>query len=198
VETAEIHLLQVKTSEWHSAVLGGHVPDEAEILLPLLLSRQFLIQLIGEPRQKNAGEMAARTPKSRPVTMPLTMPPMMLSFRPHAWPSCMAAVTRAKHCPVVAAALDGPADTGHDPPLDVTDQLAEEFDHVDVRPAQIEVLLQDQDDVAGHLGDTVETVSRTYVHWLRDDRDVPAAVLERVLAPPDAPSARHDAAGGDS
>lgn len=37
--------------------------------------------------------------------------------------------------------------------------------------------------VAGHLGDTVETVSRTYVHWLRDDRDVPAAVLERVLAP---------------
>src|SRR5215207_5022994 len=26
----------------------------------------------------------------------------------------------------------------------------------------------------GHLGDTVETVSRTYVHWLRDDRDIPA------------------------
>ena len=40
--------------------------------------------------------------------------------------------------------------------------------------------------VAGHLGDTVETVSRTYVHWLRDDRDVPLAVLDRVLAPPDA------------
>jgi integrase len=37
--------------------------------------------------------------------------------------------------------------------------------------------------VAGHLGDTVETVSRTYVHWLRDDRDVPAEVLDRVLAP---------------
>lgn len=37
--------------------------------------------------------------------------------------------------------------------------------------------------VAGHLGDTVETVSRTYVHWLRDDREVPAAVLERVLVP---------------
>lgn len=37
--------------------------------------------------------------------------------------------------------------------------------------------------VAGHLGDTVETVSRTYVHWLRDDREVPAAVLDRVLAP---------------
>jgi integrase len=36
--------------------------------------------------------------------------------------------------------------------------------------------------VAGHLGDTVETVSRTYVHWLRDDRDVPAEVLDRVLA----------------
>lgn len=37
--------------------------------------------------------------------------------------------------------------------------------------------------VAGHLGDTVETVSRTYVHWLRDNRHVPAAILERVLAP---------------
>jgi integrase len=37
--------------------------------------------------------------------------------------------------------------------------------------------------VAGHLGDTVETVSRTYVHWLRDDQNVPAAVLDRVLAP---------------
>jgi integrase len=37
--------------------------------------------------------------------------------------------------------------------------------------------------VAGHLGDSVETVSRTYVHWLRDDREVPAGVLERVLAP---------------
>jgi integrase len=36
--------------------------------------------------------------------------------------------------------------------------------------------------VAGHLGDTVETVSRTYVHWLRDDRAVPASVLDRVLA----------------
>jgi integrase len=46
--------------------------------------------------------------------------------------------------------------------------------------------------VAGHLGDTVETVSRTYVHWLRDDRDVPAEVLDRVLAPP----ARHGAAEG--
>ena len=38
--------------------------------------------------------------------------------------------------------------------------------------------------VAGHLGDTVETVSRTYAHWLRDDREVPASVLERVLAAP--------------
>jgi integrase len=37
--------------------------------------------------------------------------------------------------------------------------------------------------VAGHLGDTVETVSRTYAHWLRDDREVPAEVLDRVLAP---------------
>jgi integrase len=51
--------------------------------------------------------------------------------------------------------------------------------------------------VAGHLGDTVETVSRTYVHWLRDDRDVPAAVLDRVLAPPDALPARDEATAGD-
>ncbi len=35
--------------------------------------------------------------------------------------------------------------------------------------------------VAGHLGDTVETISRTYLHWLRDDRDVPAEVLARIL-----------------
>jgi integrase len=35
--------------------------------------------------------------------------------------------------------------------------------------------------VAGHLGDTVETVARIYVHWLRDDRDIPAEVLNRVL-----------------
>jgi integrase len=37
--------------------------------------------------------------------------------------------------------------------------------------------------VAGHLGDTVETVGRVYAHWLRDDREVPAAVLDRLLAP---------------
>lgn len=37
--------------------------------------------------------------------------------------------------------------------------------------------------VAGHLGDTVETVGRTYAHWLRDDRDVPAAALSRMLRP---------------
>jgi hypothetical protein len=36
--------------------------------------------------------------------------------------------------------------------------------------------------LAGHLGETVETVSRTYAHWLRDDRDVPAEVLDRLLA----------------
>lgn len=38
--------------------------------------------------------------------------------------------------------------------------------------------------VAGHLGDTVQTVSSTYAHWLRDDRDVPAAVLDRLLVAP--------------
>lgn len=37
--------------------------------------------------------------------------------------------------------------------------------------------------VAGHLGDTVETLSRTYAHWLRDDRDVPAEALSRMLRP---------------
>lgn len=36
--------------------------------------------------------------------------------------------------------------------------------------------------VAGHLGDTVVTVSRTYAHWLRDDRGVPAGLLDRALA----------------
>lgn len=35
--------------------------------------------------------------------------------------------------------------------------------------------------VAGHLGDTVETVAQVYVHWLRDDRSVPAKVLDRVV-----------------
>ena len=38
--------------------------------------------------------------------------------------------------------------------------------------------------VAGHLGDTLETLQRVYAHWLRDDRDVPADALERILLPP--------------
>jgi integrase len=37
--------------------------------------------------------------------------------------------------------------------------------------------------VAGHLGDTVETVQRVYAHWLRDDRDIPTQVLDRLLEP---------------
>jgi integrase len=37
--------------------------------------------------------------------------------------------------------------------------------------------------VAGHLGDTIETLGRTYAHWLRDDREVPAAALSRMLRP---------------
>jgi integrase len=52
--------------------------------------------------------------------------------------------------------------------------------------------------VAGHLGDTVETVSRVYAHWLRDDREVPADVLDRVLAPSDALRARDEAPAGES
>jgi integrase len=48
--------------------------------------------------------------------------------------------------------------------------------------------------VAGHLGDTVETVSRTYVvHWLRDDRDIPAQVLDRTLSP--VSRLRHEGSG---
>jgi integrase len=35
--------------------------------------------------------------------------------------------------------------------------------------------------VAGHLGDTLETLQRVYAHWMRDDRDVPADALERIL-----------------
>ena len=35
--------------------------------------------------------------------------------------------------------------------------------------------------VAGHLGDTLETLQRVYAHWLRDDRDVPAEALDRIL-----------------
>ena len=36
--------------------------------------------------------------------------------------------------------------------------------------------------VAGHLGDTLETLQRVYSHWLRDDRHVPVEALNRVLA----------------
>jgi integrase len=53
--------------------------------------------------------------------------------------------------------------------------------------------------VAGHLGDTVETVSRVYAHWLRDDREVPADVLDRVLAPAsDALRARDEASAEEA
>jgi hypothetical protein len=37
--------------------------------------------------------------------------------------------------------------------------------------------------------------SAVYAHWLRDDREIPAAVLDRVRAPVDAPRARHEATG---
>jgi hypothetical protein len=36
--------------------------------------------------------------------------------------------------------------------------------------------------VAGHLGDVRETVMRTYAHWPRDDRSLPAAILDRMMA----------------
>jgi hypothetical protein len=35
--------------------------------------------------------------------------------------------------------------------------------------------------VAGHLGDTLETLHRVYSHWLRDDREVSADALDRLL-----------------
>jgi hypothetical protein len=35
--------------------------------------------------------------------------------------------------------------------------------------------------VAGHLGDTLETLQRVYSHWMRDDRDVPADARDRIL-----------------
>jgi integrase len=35
--------------------------------------------------------------------------------------------------------------------------------------------------VAGYIGDTLETLQRTYAHWLRDDRDVPTEALDRIL-----------------
>lgn len=37
--------------------------------------------------------------------------------------------------------------------------------------------------VAKHLGDTVETVMKTYAHWLRDEGDIPATTLDRLLLP---------------
>ena len=37
--------------------------------------------------------------------------------------------------------------------------------------------------VAGHIGDTIEVMSRVYAHWLPDDRAVPAHVLSGLLKP---------------
>jgi integrase len=46
--------------------------------------------------------------------------------------------------------------------------------------------------VAGYLGDHQQTVMRVYSHWMPDDAGVPAAILDRVLAPDAAaPSTRH-------
>ena len=35
--------------------------------------------------------------------------------------------------------------------------------------------------VAGYIGDTLETLTRVYSHWLRDDADVPAHALDSIL-----------------
>lgn len=37
----------------------------------------------------------------------------------------------------------------------------------------------------GIWGTRLKTISRVYAHWLRDDRDVPADALDRLLAPSD-------------
>lgn len=37
--------------------------------------------------------------------------------------------------------------------------------------------------VAGYIGDTPGTLMNVYAHWLRDDGDVPALVLDRILGP---------------
>ena len=47
--------------------------------------------------------------------------------------------------------------------------------------------------VAGHLGDTLETLQRVYAHWMRDDRDVPADALDRILRTENAKSCGPDA-----
>lgn len=44
--------------------------------------------------------------------------------------------------------------------------------------------------VAGHLGDVPETVMRTYAHWLRDERSLPATLLDQALARPSSEVAR--------
>lgn len=51
--------------------------------------------------------------------------------------------------------------------------------------------------VAGHLGDSLETLQRTYAHWLRDDRDVPADALDRILVIGDADFSRTSASRRD-
>lgn len=48
--------------------------------------------------------------------------------------------------------------------------------------------------VAGHLGDTLETLQRVYAHWMRDDCDVPAEALDRILLVESAGSSRTAAA----
>ena len=35
--------------------------------------------------------------------------------------------------------------------------------------------------VADHIGDTIETMTQVYAHWLWDEENVAALVLERVL-----------------
>ena len=49
--------------------------------------------------------------------------------------------------------------------------------------------------VAGHLGDTVETASRDLRPLVRDDQDIPAQVLDRMLGPVSQACHEGDAAG---
>lgn len=50
--------------------------------------------------------------------------------------------------------------------------------------------------VAGHIGDHQHTIIRVYAHWLRDDKSVPGAVLDRILQTPDPTSHDTDADTG--
>ena len=48
--------------------------------------------------------------------------------------------------------------------------------------------------MAANLGDTVETVTRTYVHWLRDQDGHAGSLLDDILPTGTEKALNHDAA----